>query len=247
MYLSRSPYRGTLFPSPDPLTMRLLLVEDDAQLGRATQTGLEQQGHAVDWVRDGLTAQTAIEDGDYGAVLLDLGLPRQDGLEVLRAIRRHGFSNPVLIITSRDEIEDRVLGLDTGADDFIVKPFDLQELGARLRAATRRSTGRAQTLIVHAELQVDPAARSARLAGNLVALTGRELSLLIHLLERRGRVLSRQQLQESLYDWDSAIESNAIEVHVHNLRRKLGKELVRTVHGQGYTIDPPRPVQTVDA
>ena len=151
----------------------------------------------------------------------------------------------MLIITSRDEIEDRVLGLDTGADDFIVKPFDLQELGARLRAAARRSTGRAQTLITHDTLQVDPAARSARLAGTLVALTGRELSLLIHLLERRGRVLSRQQLQESLYDWDSDIESNAIEVHVHNLRRKLGKELVRTVHGQGYTIDPPRPLHTV--
>ena len=220
--------------------MRLLLIEDDAQLGRATQTGLAQQGHAVDWVRDGVTGQAAVEDGDYGAVLLDLGLPRQDGLEVLRAIRRNGYANPVLIITARDDIQDRVLGLDTGADDFIVKPFDLQELGARLRAATRRSAGRAQTLLVHDGLQVDPAARSATREGVVIALTSREFALLTHLLERRGHVRSRQQLQESLYDWDSEIESNAIEVHIHNLRRKLGRELIRTVHGQGYTIDPPR-------
>ena len=220
--------------------MRLLLVEDDPQLGRATQTGLAQQGHAVDWVRDGITAQAAIEDGDYAAVLLDLGLPRQDGLEVLRTIRRGGYSNPVLIITARDDIEDRVLGLDTGADDFIVKPFDLQELGARLRAAARRCEGRAQTVLTHEDLQVDPAARSATRGDAVIALTTREFALLSHLLERRGRIRSRAQLQESLYDWDSEIESNAIEVHIHNLRRKLGKELIRTVHGQGYTIDPPR-------
>jgi DNA-binding response OmpR family regulator len=194
----------------------------------------------VDWVRDGVTGQAAVEDGDYAAVLLDLGLPRQAGLDVLRALRRGGYSNPVLIITARDDIQDRVLGLDTGADDFIVKPFDLQELGARLRAAVRRSAGRAQTLLVHDELQVDPAARSAMRNGTLVSLTTREFALLSHLLERRGHVRSRQQLQESLYDWDSDIESNAIEVHVHNLRRKLGRELIRTVHGQGYTIDPPR-------
>jgi two-component system, OmpR family, response regulator QseB len=220
--------------------VRLLLIEDDAQLGRATQTGLAQQGHAVDWVRDGITAQAAVEDGDYGAVLLDLGLPRQDGLEVLRAIRRGGFSNPVLIITARDDIQERILGLDTGADDFIVKPCDLQELGARLRAAARRCAGRTQTLLVHDDLQVDPAARSAVRNGAVVALTTREFALLTHLLERRGHVRSRQQLQESLYDWDSEIESNAIEVHIHNLRRKLGRDLIRTVHGHGYTIDPPR-------
>ena len=220
--------------------MRLLLIEDDPQLGRATQTGLTQQGHAVDWVRDGIAGQAAVEDGDYAAVLLDLGLPRQDGLDVLRAIRRHGYTNPVLIITARDEIQERVLGLDTGADDFILKPFDLQELGARLRAAARRAAGRAQTVLVHDDLQVDPAARSVMRNNVVVGLTTREFALLTHLLERRGRVRSRQQLQESLYDWDSEIESNAIEVHIHNLRRKLGRELIRTVHGQGYTIDPPR-------
>jgi len=220
--------------------MRLLLIEDDPQLGRATQTGLTQQGHAVDWVRDGIAGQAAVEDGDYAAVLLDLGLPRQDGLDVLRAIRRHGYTNPVLIITARDEIQERVLGLDTGADDFILKPFDLQELGARLRAAARRAAGRAQTVLVHDDLQVDAAARSVMRNNVVVGLTTREFALLTHLLERRGRVRSRQQLQESLYDWDSEIESNAIEVHIHNLRRKLGRELIRTVHGQGYTIDPPR-------
>ena len=220
--------------------MRLLLIEDDPQLGRATQTGLTQQGHAVDWVRDGIAGQAAVEDGDYAAVLLDLGLPRQDGLDVLRAIRRHGYTNPVLIITARDEIQERVLGLDTGADDFILKPFDLQELGARLRAAARRAAGRVQTVLVHDDLQVDPAARSVMRNNVVVGLTTREFALLTHLLERRGRVRSRQQLQESLYDWDSEIESNAIEVHIHNLRRKLGRELIRTVHGQGYTIDPPR-------
>jgi two-component system, OmpR family, response regulator QseB len=217
--------------------MRLLLVEDDELLGRALQTGLSQQGHAVDWLQDGVAAEIAAHDGDYDAVLLDLSLPRQDGLTVLANLRRAGCIIPILIITSRDEVRDRIQGLDTGADDFIVKPFDLDELGARLRAVHRRAMGRSQAAIVHGDICVDPAARQVTHAGRAVALTAREFDLLLNLLERRGRVQSRNQIQESLYNWDSDIDSNTIEVHVHNLRRKLGKDLIRTAHGQGYVID----------
>jgi DNA-binding response OmpR family regulator len=160
---------------------------------------------------------------------------------VLQHLRRGGFEAPILIITARDEIQDRVQGLDGGADDFIVKPFDLQELGARLRAVVRRAQGRPQTQLRHGDLLVDPAARQVTRNGEQIALTAREFALLVHMLEQRGRVRSRSQLQESLYSWDSDIESNAIEVHVHNLRRKLGRDLIRTVHGQGYVIDPPPP------
>jgi two-component system OmpR family response regulator/two-component system response regulator QseB len=185
---------------------------------------------------------------DYAAVLLDLGLPRQDGMTVLQKLRRRGYGGPVLIITARDEIPDRIVGLDAGADDFIVKPFDLGELGARIRAASRRAVGRAQTVLAHGELRVDPAARTVQLAGQPVALTSREFALLVRLLEHRGRVQSRTQLQEALYSWGSDVESNAVEVHVHHLRRKLGKDLIRTVHGHGYTIDvEPQPAQSTHA
>jgi two-component system, OmpR family, response regulator QseB len=222
--------------------MRVLLVEDDALLGKAVQAGLQQQGHAVDWVRDGIAGETAVLSGDYGAVLLDLGLPRQGGMQLLEKIRRAGYVHPVIIITSRDEIPDRVLGLDKGADDFLIKPFDLEELAARLRAAARRAAGRAQAVIEHGTLRVDPAARSVMLAGRDAALTAREFALLLQLLEHRGRVLSRTQLQESVYNWSSDVESNTVEVHIHHLRRKLGRELIRTVHGHGYMIDNlPRP------
>lgn len=217
--------------------MRLLVVEDDEHLGRAVQTGLSQQGYSVDWVQDGVAAELAVVDGQYEAVVLDLGLPRQDGLQVLRNLRQGGFHAPILIITARDEIRDRVHGLDSGADDFIVKPFDLDELGARLRAACRRARGRPHSLLRHGDIVIDPAGRQVTRAGVVVALTAREFALLMHLLEFRGQVRTRQQLEESLYNWESDIESNAIEVHVHNLRRKLGKELVRTVHGHGYVID----------
>ncbi len=220
--------------------MRLLLVEDDEHLGRALQTGLSQQGYSVDWVRDGVAAELAAADGDYEVMVLDLGLPRLDGLQVLHNLRNAGYAAPILIITARDEVQDRVYGLDSGADDFIVKPFDLQELGARLRAAHRRALGQPRALLRHGDLVVDPAARQATRAGTVVPLTAREFALLVHLLGSRGRVRSRLQLEESLYSWDSDIESNAIEVHVHNLRRKLGKELIRTVHGQGYVIDVAR-------
>lgn len=219
--------------------MRLLLVEDDEHLGRALRTGLSQQGHSVDWVQDGVAAEFAARDGQHDALLLDIGLPRQDGLQLLTKLRRTGFDAPVILLTARDEIQDRVQGLDSGADDFIVKPFDLSELGARLRAVQRRTLGRAEPRLRHGDLEVDPAARQVTWRGEAVELTAREFALLQHLLECRGRVRSRAQLQESLYSWDGHVESNAIEVHVHNLRRKLGRELIRTVHGQGYVIDPP--------
>jgi two-component system, OmpR family, response regulator QseB len=223
--------------SEDLFKMRLLLVEDDEHLGRALQTGLSQQGYAVDWLQDGVTAELAARDGDHDVILLDIGLPRQDGLQLLQSLRRSGFAAPILIITARDEISDRVQGLDSGADDFIVKPFDMAELGARLRAAHRRAKGRSEPQLLHGEIRVDPASRQVTRAGQLVSLTSREFALLLHLLEHRGHVRSRGQLQESAYNWESEIESNTIEVHVHNLRRKLGKDLIRTVHGQGYVID----------
>ncbi len=221
--------------------MRLLLVEDDEHLGRAMQTGLSQQGYAVDWLQDGVTAELAARDGNYDAILLDIGLPRQDGLQMLQSLRRSGFAAPILIITARDDIGDRVHGLDSGADDFIVKPFDMAELGARLRAAHRRAQGRPQAQVLHGDICVDPASRQVTRAGQPVSLTSREFTLLLHMLEHRGRVRTRNQLQESQYSWDTDIESNAIEVHVHNLRRKLGKDLIRTVHGQGYVIDATPP------
>ena len=219
--------------------MRVLLVEDDMLLGKAVQTGLQQQGHAVDWVHDGVAGESAALGSEYGAVLLDLGLPRQGGMQLLEKLRRSGYLQPVLIITSRDEIPERVLGLDAGADDFLVKPFDLDELGARLRAAARRSTGRAAAVVEHGELRVDPASRHVTHRGTSVALTTREFALLLQLLEHRGRVQSRTQLQDALYSWSNDIESNAVEVHVHHLRRKLGRDIIRTVHGHGYMIDAP--------
>ncbi len=218
--------------------MRILLVEDDEHLGRAVQTGLSQQGHAVDWTRDGIAAEAAVAAGNYEAVLLDIGLPRRDGMQVLRNLRNSGYAEPILMLTARDEIHDRVLGLDSGADDFIVKPFDLKELGARLRAAVRRAAGKPHPIFTHGSLLLDPASRSVTVDGNPLSLTAREFGILLHMLQHRGHVRTRSQLQDSLYDWESDIDSNAIEVHVHNLRRKLGKDLIRTVHGQGYVIDP---------
>jgi two-component system response regulator QseB len=216
--------------------MRVLLVEDDMLLGKAVRTGLEQQGHSVDWVRDGVEAEAAALHGSYGAMLLDLGLPGQDGMKVLANLRRKGFAPPVLIVTARDQIPERVVGLDAGADDFIVKPFDLDELGARLRAAERRYSGRSQPTITHGDIIVDPAARRVTKGSHEVTLTTREYALLFHLLTHRGRIQSRHQLEDALYSWGAEIESNAVEVHIHHLRRKFGKNLIRTVHGHGYLI-----------
>ncbi len=217
--------------------MRILLVEDDRMLGDGVQAGLGAAGFTVDWVRDGEAALAALAGEGFAAVLLDLGLPRRDGLSVLASLRSAGNAVPVMILTARDQISDKVRGLDLGADDYMVKPFDLDELAARLRALVRRSSGRADACLRHGELVIDPAARTVTLRGEVVSLTGREFDLLSVLLDAAGRVLTRRVLEEQLYTWGEAVESNALEVHIHHLRRKLGSELIRTVRGVGYLID----------
>ena len=219
--------------------MRLLLVEDDALLGEGIRAGLAQSGFAVDWVKDGEQARHALDTELYALMVLDLGLPRLSGEEVLRRLRAKNDPLPVLILTARDTVADRVKGLDAGADDYLVKPFDLDELTARLRALLRRSGGRATPAIVHGKLCVDPAAHAATLDGSSVDLSPKEFAILLHLLENAGRVLSREQLEQSLYGWGEEVESNAVEVHIHHLRKKLGAELIRTIRGVGYLIDKP--------
>jgi two-component system OmpR family response regulator/two-component system response regulator QseB len=216
--------------------MRILLAEDDPQLGDGLTVGLRQAGFAVDWVRDGHTADLALSTETYDLVVLDLGLPRLSGMEVLKRARDRGRTVPVLILTARDATGDKVIGLDAGADDYLVKPVDLDELAARIRALTRRSAGRAAPLLRHGDLALDPAARSVTLAGQPVGLASREFSLLQMLLESAGRVLTRTQLEQSLYGWGDEPDSNALEVHIHHLRKKLGSELIRTLRGVGYTI-----------
>lgn len=216
--------------------MRLLLVEDDPMVGASVQKGLRQDGFAVDWVRDGQAAELAIENGVYDLVVLDLGLPRKDGLEVLSEMRTTGNTVPVLILTARDGVRDRVQGLDRGADDYLVKPFDLDELAARVRALLRRRAGRAEPLITHGDLALNPATREATLAGRPLALSAREFALLEALLDRPGAILSRTQLEERIYGWGEEIESNTVEVYVHSLRKKLGTGFIRNVRGIGYTI-----------
>ncbi|HEY1459817.1 MAG TPA: response regulator [Casimicrobiaceae bacterium] len=214
--------------------MRILFAEDDPMIGASVRRGLTQDGFTVDWVRDGRAAELALAEQVHDALLLDLGLPRKSGLDVLSAMRRGGDRRPVLIITARDAISDRVAGLDAGADDYLVKPFALDELAARLRALSRRNAGRADPVIVHGEIELDPAARQVRRAGAPVALSGREFALLEALLVRPGAILSRSQLEEKLYGWKDAVESNAVEVHIHALRRKLGADLIRNVRGIGW-------------
>jgi two-component system response regulator QseB len=215
--------------------MRLLLVEDDAMLGESVRRGLRQQGHAVDWVRDGQASELALA-GAYDAVLLDLGLPGKGGLEVLRDLRRRGERVPVLIVTAEDAVPERVAGLDAGADDYLVKPFDLAELAARLRALQRRGSGRAEPVLEVGALRLDPAAHEVSLGGVPVTLSPREFALLHALLEHPGRPLSRARLEERLYGWDEQVESNAVEVHVHALRRKLGPDWIKTLRGVGYVV-----------
>lgn len=216
--------------------MRLLLVEDDVLLGDGIRNGLKQQDFAVEWLRDGESAVRSLLHEHYDAVVLDLGLPKKHGLDVLREIRAKGIKLPVLILTAQDAVEDRITGLDAGADDYLVKPFDLDELYARIRALLRRASGRAEPKIIHGEIEIDPAARQVMLAGNIVELSRREYAVLLELLQNRGRVLSRTRLEEGLYEWSEPIESNAVEVHVHHLRKKLGVELIRTIRGVGYMI-----------
>ena len=216
--------------------MRILLVEDDRLLGDGIATGLAQAGFAVDWVQDGVAADLALRTGSPDAVVLDLGLPRLSGLEVLKRSRASGAKVPVLILTARDAVQDRVQGLDAGADDYLVKPFDLAELAARLRALIRRAAGTAAPRLIVGDIELDPAAREARLRGVPVELAVREFALLHALMLNAGRVLSREQLAERLYRWGEEVESNAIDVHIHHLRRKLGADAFRTVRGVGYVM-----------
>jgi DNA-binding response OmpR family regulator len=217
--------------------MRILLVEDDRLLGDGVQAGLTGSGFTVDWVRDGDAALAALASESFAAVLLDLGLPKRDGLSVLACLRSAGNPVPVLVLTARDQVADKIRGLDLGADDYVIKPFDLDELAARLRALVRRSQGRADASLRHGDLVVDPAGRTVKLKGEPVTLTGKEFDLLCMLLDAAGRVLTRRVLEEQLYAWGEAVESNALEVHIHHLRRKLGSELIRTVRGVGYLVD----------
>ncbi|TAN50961.1 MAG: response regulator [Methylococcaceae bacterium] len=219
--------------------MRLLLVEDDQILGDGLKTALSQEGYAVDWECEGPSACAALQSHRYELVVLDLNLPGKSGLDILKEMRAADIATPVLILTARDTVNDRVAGLDCGADDYLQKPFDLDELCARLRALLRRSQGRSTPTIVHQDLEIDPAAHKVFLKGRGVELSLREYELLRFLLENSGRAVSRSRIEEALYASDSEIESNAIEVHVHHLRKKLGSELIRTLRGVGYIIDAP--------
>ena len=216
--------------------MRILLVEDDPELGDGLSVGLRQAGFAVDWLPDGEAADRALQVERFDLAVLDLGLPGMGGMAVLQRARQRGLDLPILILTARDATGDKVAGLDAGADDYLVKPIDLDELAARIRALTRRSAGRASPLLTHGALTLDPAAHQVLLAGQPVELAAREFALLQLLLENLGRVLTRSQLEQSLYGWNDEPDSNALEVHIHHLRKKLGSELIRTLRGVGYTI-----------
>jgi len=219
--------------------MRILLAEDDPILGDGLRAGLRQQGFQVDWVRDGAAAERELASGVYAAGVLDLGLPLKDGMDVLaqlRQVRARGAGTPVLVLTARDAVPERIRGLDLGADDYVIKPVDLHELGARLRALVRRAHGQAQDTLRCGAVELEPAARQVRQAGTPVALSQREFDLLHALMRNAGRVMTREQIEQQLYSWGHEVESNTIEVHIHHLRRKLQAELIQTVRGVGYTV-----------
>jgi two-component system response regulator QseB len=216
--------------------MRILLSEDDPMIGDAVQRGLRDQGFVVDWVRDGREAEEALAVESYDMLLLDLGLPRRQGLDVLKGLRARGSDLPVLIVTARDAVTDRVAGLDAGADDYVVKPFDLAELAARIRALARRRSGRAGNVLEHDGVTLDPVARTVLRDGQPVEVSAREFALLEALMEHPERILSKAQLEQRLYGWGEEVESNVVEVYVHSLRRKLGTEFIRTVRGLGYRL-----------
>ena len=222
--------------------MRLLLVEDDRMIGDSLRAALRQEGHAVDWVYDAAAARAALGAERFDLVLLDLGLPEPErlgsGLDVLRGPRARQDPTPVIVLTARDGVGDRVAGLDAGADDYLVKPFELDELAARIRAVLRRQAGRSAPVLEHAGLRLDPATRQVTLNGEPVLLSAREFAVLEALLQRPGAILSRAQIEDRLYGWGEAIESNAVSVYVHQLRRKLGADLIRTVRGVGYYLGP---------
>jgi two-component system OmpR family response regulator/two-component system response regulator QseB len=216
--------------------MRILLAEDDDMLGDGLRAGLRQAGFQVDWVRDGLAAERELATGVYAAGVLDLGLPLKDGLDVLKDLRARKIDTPILVLTARDAVPDRVVGLDSGADDYVIKPVDLIELAARLRSLVRRSLGQVQETLCAGTVVLDAAARSVSCQGELVQLSTREFDLLHALMRNAGRVLTREQLEQQMYSWGHEVESNAIEVHIHHLRRKLGPDLIQTVRGVGYTV-----------
>ena len=216
--------------------MRILLAEDDTLLGDGLQAGLRQLGFRVDWVRDGEAAERELRAQPYAAAVLDLGLPLKDGMQVLAAVRRDGIKLPVLVLTARAAVSDRVRGLDVGADDYVVKPVDLNELAARLRALVRRAHGQPQECLMAQDIVLDPAARTVQQAGVSLSLPAREFNLLHALMLNADRVLSREQLEQHLYSWGQEVESNTIEVHIHHLRRKLGNALIQTVRGVGYML-----------
>jgi two-component system response regulator QseB len=218
--------------------VRLLLVEDDAMIAEAIRSGLRRDGFVVDWVRDGEVAEGVLRTEQFDLLLLDLGLPHRDGLQVLKSLRAHRLPLPVLILTARDAVSDRVQGLDAGADDYLVKPFDLDELAARIRALLRRKSGRTAPLIEHLGVSLDPAAHRVTHNGQEIVLSPREFALLQLLMERPGQILSRAQIEERLYGWGEEVESNAIEVHIHGLRRKLGADFIVNVRGVGYRVRP---------
>ncbi len=217
--------------------MRLLLVEDNEGVGKGLYNGLQQHSYAVDWVKDGETAISALKGEDYDVVVLDLGLPRMSGLDVLENLRARNDSTPVMILTARDTINDKIVGLDHGADDYMIKPFDLEELCARLRAIQRRASGNANPTLRHGDIELDPASHTIKKAGQVIELSRRAFEIVQLLMQNQGRVLSRSRLEESLYSWKDEIESNAVEVHIHQIRKKLGSDLIRTIRGIGYIMD----------
>ena len=216
--------------------MRVLLVEDDRMIAQGLQTALRQDGHAVDWMQDGLRGAEALRTTQFDLVLLDLGLPGKDGLDVLRGLRSRGDATPVIILTARDEISDRIAGLDAGADDYIVKPFDLDELTARMRSVSRRAAGRGDPTIEHRGIKLNPVTHTVERDNTPVHVSAHEYAVLEALLQRPGAVLSRAQLEDRLYGWKDSVESNAVEVYIHGLRRKLGADAILTLRGVGYYV-----------
>ncbi len=217
--------------------MRILLVEDDPLLGDGIKTGLTESGYSVDWVEDGVTAEASAKDQSYDLLLLDIMLPGQSGIELLEKVRAAGQQVPVLLLTAKDSVADRVRGLDSGADDYLVKPFDFEELLARVRALMRRGAGHSGPVFQVGDLVLDPASHRVTRAGEVIELTPREFAILHILMQNQGRVQSRAKLEQGLYSWDMGVESNAIEVHIHHLRKKLGPGFIRTIRGVGYVVD----------